>query len=463
MMRDDHDALPLPLRARPLPWEDIGSLLSRVTRRMSYEQPTWLLHPESGQHHIRAADLPVFALRADYTFLERLLLLDQDTLYALTLNRFAAALNRSSPLPVFEDIHREFLQRLQESAAEEKYSSSRIDRPLLAKWDYRTFFLPVSSIKVCPICLEETETYDRLYWRARFLITCPRHAVFLRERCPACHAAIPSLRTSPTGCPTCGKGDYRTAPLSLHPYMPEASCLLEGDLLTLKALGVDCEAASGPLATWQGEGLASLSPQQYFSLLYSFCKVVEIFSADYLLALLTPEYHTMLVRLQGSRQVVPLRDTRVQIAITNWLFDSWPDHLFALLDALHLRCLHLSFGPSFQDYLPGSSSEESAMKPTASWIRYMNVTNQPLTDKGTARWYTGFSSASMPSAISRTTPCADEFREHQNGRGRASDRGEAWFHLLSVWVAAALRWETALLRGGNWFLKRRSSRTIYGS
>jgi hypothetical protein len=79
---------------------------------------------------------------------------------------------------------------------------------------------------------------------------------------------------------------------------------------------------------------------------------VEIFSADYLLAFLTPEYHAVLAWLQGSRQVVPLRDTRVQIAITHWLFASWPDHLSALFDALQLRCLHLSFGPSFEEFLP---------------------------------------------------------------------------------------------------------------
>jgi hypothetical protein len=173
MVRDDHGDPPLPLRTRPLPWEDIGSLLSRVARRMSYEHPSWLLRPASGLHLIRAADLPVLALRADYAFLERLLLLDLDTLYALTLNRFAAALSRPSPLPGFEDLHREFLQRWQASDAGKHYSSSRIGRPLLGEWDYRTFFLPVSSTKVCPVCLEETEAYDRLYWRTRFLTTCP--------------------------------------------------------------------------------------------------------------------------------------------------------------------------------------------------------------------------------------------------------------------------------------------------
>jgi len=164
---------------------------------------------------------------------------------------------------------------------------------------------------------------------------------------------------------------------SIHPSLPEASCLLAGDLLTLKALGVDGEGASGPPATWQEEGLASLSSLQYFSLLHSFCKVVGIFSADYLLAFLTPEYHAMLARLQGSRQVIPLRDARVQIAITHWLFDSWPDHLFALFDALQLRSLHLSFGPSFQDFLPqlfiGSEGDEAYSFLDQAYGRYQST------------------------------------------------------------------------------------------
>jgi len=353
MMRDDHGDLPLPLRARPLPWEDLGSLLSRVARRMSYEHPSWLLRPESGLHSIRVADLPVLSLRADYEFLEHLLLLDQEALYTLTLNRFAAFLDSTPYLSGFEDIQREFMLRLQESPAHQKYAASRINRPLLTKWDYRTFFLPSSSIKVCPVCLNETEAYDRLYWRTRFLITCPQHAVFLREHCPACYAAIPSLRLSPTVCPTCGKGDYCTAPHSLQPYLPEASCLLAGDLLTLKALGIKDDTSDNYLATSQVEGLGSLTPLQYFTLLHSFCEVVKIFSEDYLLAFLTPNFYSLLNQSHANRQGIPVRLVSVQIAITHWLFASWPDHLFSFLDALQLWCLRWTFGISFQDFLPG--------------------------------------------------------------------------------------------------------------
>jgi hypothetical protein len=221
-------------------------------------------------------------------------------------------------------------------------------------------------MKVCPVCLEETEAYDRLYWRTRFLITCPRHAVFLRERCPACHAAIPSLRSSPTWCPTCGKGDYRAAPHSLQPSLPKASCLLAGDLLTLKALGVDGEAANGPPAMWQGEGLASLSPPQYFSLLHSFCKVVEIFSAD------SRSYRLGIPECRSPSHTGSLTPGPTTSLLCLTLFSSGP---YTSPSDLPSR---ITF--------PESSSGERAMTPTTSWIRHMGITSQPLTDRGTLRW-----------------------------------------------------------------------------
>jgi hypothetical protein len=108
-------------------------------------------------------------------------------------------------------------------------------------------FPPPSSIKVCPICLGEYHAYDRLYWRTRFLVTCPQHS----------------------------------------------------DLLTLKALGIEDTTIDNSLPSSQLEELGSLAPRNYFSLLRSICKVVRVFSADYLLAFLTPEFHTLLAQLQG--------------------------------------------------------------------------------------------------------------------------------------------------------------------
>ncbi|TMC42314.1 MAG: hypothetical protein E6J31_04455 [Chloroflexi bacterium] len=165
--------------------------------------------------------------------------------------------------------------------------------------NHRTFFLPPSSIKVCPICLGEYHAYDRLYWRTRFLVTCPQHVVILRESCPTCHAAIPSLRPSPILCSACGKGNYRASPCSLEPYLQEALLLLASDLLTLKALGIEDTTIDNSLPSSQLEELGSLAPRNYFSLLRSICKVVRVFSADYLLAFLTPEFHTLLAQLQG--------------------------------------------------------------------------------------------------------------------------------------------------------------------
>src|SRR5258706_5785744 len=77
---------PLPLRVIPLPWEDLASLLCRTARRMGYERPHWLLHPEQIAYSIDPAALPLLHRRTDYFFLQRLLLLEEEQLYRLTLH-----------------------------------------------------------------------------------------------------------------------------------------------------------------------------------------------------------------------------------------------------------------------------------------------------------------------------------------------------------------------------------------
>jgi hypothetical protein len=159
----------------------------------------------------------VLSRRADYTLLERLLLLDEETLCALTLNRFAVILNRPSPLPGFEDIHHEFMAQLQATPLHETSSSSRVDRPLLTGENYRMYFLPSSSTKVCSICFGEQQAYDRLLLEETF----PRHL-------SAAHCN-PTRKLSHMPCrdsvasafsylmPCLWEGDYQASPHSLGP------------------------------------------------------------------------------------------------------------------------------------------------------------------------------------------------------------------------------------------------------
>src|SRR6266516_7911582 len=80
---------PLPLRILPLPREDLASVLSRAARRMGYEKPEWLLRLESVPHKINPDNLPLLHRQKDYLLLKRLLLLEEEEIYALTLHCFA--------------------------------------------------------------------------------------------------------------------------------------------------------------------------------------------------------------------------------------------------------------------------------------------------------------------------------------------------------------------------------------
>src|SRR6266566_1554141 len=77
-----HAGTPLPLRVRPLPWEDLASILSRASRRMGYEQPKWLLQSEYSSYRLREEDLPWLCREEDFLYLEHLLSLDgEDALF----------------------------------------------------------------------------------------------------------------------------------------------------------------------------------------------------------------------------------------------------------------------------------------------------------------------------------------------------------------------------------------------
>src|SRR6266567_8950550 len=84
---------PLPRRAVPYPWEDLSSLLCRITRKMGYPDPRWILHPQGSSYGINTSDLPLLSKQRDYLLLQQLLLLDEATLYSLTTHILAPILD----------------------------------------------------------------------------------------------------------------------------------------------------------------------------------------------------------------------------------------------------------------------------------------------------------------------------------------------------------------------------------
>ncbi len=307
------ELLPLPRRAAPRLWEDLTSVLSRTARLMGYERPQWLLRPQAIQHKIDRDALPVLHRRLDSLLLSRLLQLEEEQLYALTLHRFASRFtpprHSASSVP---------------TQANERCSSGQ---PVLDE-RYHSFFLPRRNTQVCPLCLDEDEGYDRLYWRCDLLLLCPRHRVFLVSRCPACQVPIPALRPQSTTCPSCGKGDYRSTVLA--PRVEEETWLRASHCLLLSHLGVEpAEAGTvigNPTPLWW------LDSWDFFWLLREF---TSIFDLDAVHGKVLPflaqtlSLQELIAGVSACRGAPRAVSSKVSL---HYLLAGWPAHFLAFLD-----------------------------------------------------------------------------------------------------------------------------------
>ncbi len=237
---------PLPLRVPPCNDEDLLSVLRRSAARMGYPDVRWLLRPARGNWFLDEADIPLLSAEEDYRALGSLLRLSREELHSHTLHRFARLLEsgESPRQPPGQDHTSTHLPQMNPGLRE-------------------AYFLPVRSLRICPLCLREPVCYDRLYWRMRLMFYCPQHRVRLLEKCPSCKAPIPASRPSPYTCPRCQHGDYRS--VDTTPLSPENPLYL-GERLLLGALGFELPSdekaarslASSPLPTLTGASYLNL-------------------------------------------------------------------------------------------------------------------------------------------------------------------------------------------------------------
>ena len=315
---------PLPLRVRPHPWESLASLLSRAARRMGYEQPKWLLQPENPSYRLREEDLPWLCRKEDFLYLERLLYLDEETLYLTTLHRFASLFQDETDPPAY-------------------HNASLIGRPLLSE---RSYFRNPLSVRVCPACLDQKDGYDRLYWLAEFIVLCPSHALPLRTNCPYCKKRIPSVRAELRRCPFCRRGDYRVPTVR----MPENSILFEGELLLLRSFGVPLPLMNVPTAMFSDSPLLSLRPVDYFHLYRSFTQTLsrlfwpeDIPKLCLKLRVLTSEEMALHHTLYGASQAP-------EVVLFHALFSRWPNTFFLFLNIAYRAFI---LGRHYEEVLRG--------------------------------------------------------------------------------------------------------------
>ncbi len=303
---------PIPIRIMPFPWEDIASLLSRIAEQIGYANPQWLLSPEVSQHTVRALGVSTLHRAADYRFLERLLMMDEEALYACTLHRFAA--------------------KLQEKGITCSQGPESIQRPLLPRFrgTIGQFFHNPYATKVCSQCLSEEEVYGRLYWHIRPIVACLRHSTMLLNLCPNCGQAIPLLRPLLTHCQYC-KGDYRA-----HHSAPvyEDAYFIAGQKLILCQLGIEDTCQEEKLGIFSHSPLLGLLPSQYFRLLEAFRNILLAFFPDTPILRVSSSFRPLLRGLSPASSEWTSLEWAVLTATFHFIFASWPTNYYTFLDAL---------------------------------------------------------------------------------------------------------------------------------
>ncbi|WP_420917188.1 TniQ family protein [Dictyobacter halimunensis] len=245
---------PLPKRVQPHQWEDLGSFLVRTAKAMGYETPQWLLQPETSSYRITSRKLTTLSLQADYDFLSQLLLVPETRLYQMTIHRFSPLLESSS---VAEQ--RTSMQFRQQQHLSTPYPWRRVHRQLFYR-DLGGFFLSNSStIRICPLCAQAPEAYDRIYWRIRPLLTCPIHQVLLQTSCPRCLQQWPSLRFSGARCPSCLQPIHQDPKDIQTQNHPAFFFLLQGDSLLLQMFGYE-QGPSDRIAVSRAQDLRAFLP-----------------------------------------------------------------------------------------------------------------------------------------------------------------------------------------------------------
>jgi excisionase family DNA binding protein len=333
---------PLPSRVIPLPEEDLASLLCRSAHVMGYKSVLWLLRPEEVSHSIERAICRLNSAMS-YRVLERLLLLSEETLYGMTFHRFASQLQAPGETPLLGE-------------------NKTIKRPVLTSSIPRRFIASQTDTRVCPLCLEEGESYGRLHWGVLPVVTCPRHHILLVDQCPVCQKAIPVLRSSLTCCPQCQRGDYRQAPII---PLVDVPLLHISQALILGHLGIEEYKTLG----MTGESLSPLThlmPWQYFRLFDAFRYVLSPLSPAHPFLQASSHLRTMLNSQLNGNPERSFNELLVFIVTFHYIFESWPNNFFAFLKSFPLTREHISaggvtghFGAIYQKWLYGRLTHAS--------------------------------------------------------------------------------------------------------
>jgi hypothetical protein len=279
--------------------------------------------------------------KEDFLYLEQLLYLDEETLYFTTVHHFASILQYGTNLPV-------------------RQNARLISRPFLSD---RSYFQGSLYTKVCPACLDETDGYDRLYWRAAFILLCPNHALPLRANCPYCKKVIPALRAELTQCPFCKNGDYRI----LTARVLENSVLFQGELLLLRSLGIPYPQINVSSDVFASSPLLHLRPADYFHLYRSMTGTLSQLFRPEDIPKLCLRLHILKQEEIATHSLLYGASQAPEVALFHALFSRWPHNFFFFLDIAYRAFILAGY---FEEILRGFCTlfEDELSGETFAWI-----------------------------------------------------------------------------------------------
>jgi TniQ len=253
-------------------------------------------------------NLSLLAAQDDYTFLSDLLALSEEQIYCMTIHPLDVLSRHLLCFPPFQ-------RGAQKPSPPTRSNGTPINRPTLSRQVYQFSCLTSGTTQICTLCLQEPVPYDRLYWKTKYLITCPEHRLLLQRRCSRCHSPILSTRLNPLICHLCQK-PYQNTSLAIP---EDASFLCQGDLLTLHALGV-APHSSADRGAHAHDRRQLLPDAQYLALMRALSLSMRPLQTADFQAFLPSPVVTLLTQSQSRPFTPQERLPPLHMATIHWLF-----------------------------------------------------------------------------------------------------------------------------------------------
>lgn len=201
-----------------------------------------------------------------------------------------------------------------------------LDRNALTRALGSTFsrtFLHSTTLRLCPRCLEE-DLYLRELWSLSYYVACPRHQIFLLDRCPSCDTALDPELGGPWTC-CCSREyrgfEHRTAP----PAAVKAAAMME---TLLEAEG----GATAPLDRPKLGDHEFRTAHDYLTSLHLLGRAATTPAEK------DPPYSPdWLVYRKGDVGSIPLEVEIQRVVAAADIMTNWPRGYWALLDRIRNR------------------------------------------------------------------------------------------------------------------------------